>query len=390
MKRILVISPIPTHPQIAGNRTRIHRLLESLKALGHDVHFVYVNTESDSADEAAMRECWKDGFSFVPYRWPRRSLRRYATRLQFLFERGFRDLQPVDYRYDPSLDAFLHQLSAQKSFDVVIVEYIFWSRAFLCFDDRVLKILDTHDVFTRRHLLYREVGETYGWYCTSAREEAKALNRADVVIAIQEQERAYFTSLTRKEVITVGHIAPTVAPRARRRVTPHPGRRLLFLGSENGANLFGVNFFLREVLPRITAVLPDMQFVLAGKICERVGDAEGCIKLGTVADLAELYAGADIVLNPLQFSTGLSIKTVEALGHGMPVVTTPAGARGIEEGAGRAFLVAASAEEFANAVLRIARDSALAQSLSDEALRFVENWNERSLHALARILECEP
>lgn len=45
-RKILVISQTPTHPQNAGNRTRIVNFLLALKEQGHEIHFVYLNRES--------------------------------------------------------------------------------------------------------------------------------------------------------------------------------------------------------------------------------------------------------------------------------------------------------------------------------------------------------
>lgn len=382
MKRILLISPIPTHPQIAGNRTRIQRLLSSVREMGHEVHFLCVNTEPWKADEEAMMRWWGEHFHLVKYRHPPRTLKRYARRLRFLFEPGFLEILPVDYRYDDALDTILAELTRTVTFDVVIVEYIFWSKALECFDGRVLKIIDTHDVFTHRHLLFKQARQPYGWYCTTEREETKALNRADVIIAIQDREREYFSRLTTKKVITVRHLAP---------LQPLPssegmGARLLFIGSDAGTNIHGIRTFIAETFPRIRQMLPQASLHIAGQICDKIDDADGCIKLGVVDDLTSLYKNIDIVVNPIQFSTGLCIKTIEALGYGRPVVTTAAGARGLEEGAGQAFLVADSPADFANAVVRVAQGPALVRSLVHAAFRFVERWNAESLRELTDVI----
>jgi glycosyltransferase involved in cell wall biosynthesis len=385
MKRILVISPIPTHPMIAGNRARIERLLVNLKEMGHEVHFLYVNTEPEKADRAHMCSVWGENFYFFPYRYPRRTLGRYLSRFRFLFEKGFLSILPVDYQYDSSLDEFLYTLSAKKKFDVVLVEYIFWTRALECFGNNVLKILDTHDVFTRRHLLYQQAGQSYGWYCTTANEEAKGLNRADVVIAIQEKEREYFSTLTNKKIITVRHIAQLHKVPGVRSVE----KKILFVGSNSGANLHGMKDFIHDVLPRIRLILPDLQLLIAGKICDALEDAEGYIRLGEVKDLTPLYEKAGVVINPIQFSTGLSIKTIEALGHGKPVVTTSSGSKGLEEGAGRAFLVADTPEEFSRSVVNILTDPDLSSGLSRNAREFVGKWNRESLKELTDVLTSE-
>ncbi len=382
MKTILVISPIPTHPQIAGNRSRIFRLLMSLKEMGHTVHFLYVNTEPDKADEKQMAACWGDHFHFVQYRYPKRSLKRYAERLRFVFEKGFTEVFPVDYGYDTALDEYLRELSRKVSFDVVMVEYIFWSRALECFDGAQLKLLDTHDMFARRHLMYHAAGQEYGWYCTTEKEEAKGLNRADVVVAIQEEEMEYFSTLTDKKVILVRHIAPL------HRSSPalSDEKRILFVGSDAGTNIHGVKYFTTEVLPRIRPVFPDLRLLLVGKVCGKVEECEGCIKLGEVEDLTSLYNSVDLVVNPIRFSTGLSIKTIEALGHSRPVVTTSAGSRGLEEGTNKAFLVADDPQQFSESVIKVLTDPHLSSRLSQSAFEFVERWNNESLKELGSVL----
>jgi glycosyltransferase involved in cell wall biosynthesis len=382
IRKILVISPIPTHPQIAGNRTRIHRLLASLKEMGHHVHFLYVNTESDRVDQKQMVKCWGDTFYFVPYRRPKRSLKRYAGRLKFLHERGFTRIYPVDYAYDTSLDDFLHELTGRVAFDVVIVEYVFWTRALENFDPTVLKIVDTHDVFTRRHLMFLDAGQKVRWYSTTAKEETKALNRADIVIAIQQQEKQYFASLTNKKIVIVRHIAPLHRP------LPGPlgEKRILFVGSKSGHNVSGIRYFLQEIFPRVRAALPSVALKLVGGVCDAMGDVDGCLKLGEVENITAIYDSADLVVNPVQFSTGLSIKMIEALGHSKPVVTTSLGSRGLEDAANKAFLVADSPAEFSRLVIKVLTDAELSGSLSGAAYEFVKEWNKESLEELAGIL----
>jgi len=64
--KILVVSPTPTHPQNAGNRARIYRLLASLKSQGHEIHLLLDNRESlsnhvtSNADIGAMSKTWHE------------------------------------------------------------------------------------------------------------------------------------------------------------------------------------------------------------------------------------------------------------------------------------------------------------------------------------------
>jgi glycosyltransferase involved in cell wall biosynthesis len=86
-----------------------------------------------------------------------------------------------------------------------------------------------------------------------------------------------------------------------------------------------------------------------------------------------MYASAHVVINPQVSGTGLKIKSVEAISAGCAVVMNAAGADGIEEGIGTAFLVAADWAEFARDVLRILADDALRLSLERSASRFASH-----------------
>ena len=107
-------------------------------------------------------------------------------------------------------------------------------------------------------------------------------------------------------------------------------------------------------------------------------------------DLGAVYDLADLVVNPVRAGTGLNIKSIEALGRGMPMVTTPSGARGLEAGAGTAFLVADAPADLADAVVRVLVDPTIAERLSGEARRFSQRWNAAQLDELRRILSLPP
>ena len=162
---------------------------------------------------------------------------------------------------------------------------------------------------------------------------------------------------------------------------------MLFLASKNPINTNGLSFFLQEVLPKVQNQLPSVKLVLAGSICEVIDDSpKHYTKLGKVEDLGEAYQEADLVINPVCFGTGLKIKNIEALGYSMPLVTTPIGAEGMEEGAGKAFRVAESPDQFANDIIEILMNPDLYQQLSNNAYEFAHQWNESAIEALEKAI----
>jgi glycosyltransferase involved in cell wall biosynthesis len=384
-KKILVISPVPTHPLNAGNRARIHRLLLNLEEMKHEVHFLHVKREP--GDDEQMRKFLGSKFHSFPYDISQIKIDftgRIKRKLAWTFKNRHIFCYAIDDWYDRSLNEFLAKLAREISFDVVIVEYVFFSRALQCFGKNVLKIIDTHDVFTDRHRLFLNSGQQPKWYSTTAKEEAKGLQRADVIIAIKPQEKKFFSKLVDKKIITMGHAVALHKPAPGRQTSKK--KRILFVGSTNSFNIHGINLFISDIFPRVKSFYPNLELMLAGKVCKAVDDFEGCIKLGEVDDIKTAYDGADMVINPVRFGTGQCIKTIEALGYSKPVVTTSTGAEGLEDGMNKAFLVANDSEGFAKSILTILSDATFYNQLSQTAYDFAKKWNEENLSELAGIL----
>src|SRR5262249_52087287 len=79
---------------------------------------------------------------------------------------------------------------------------------------------------------------------------------------------------------------------------------------------------------------------------------------GFVPSLDAEYAAARAVVAPALAATGLAVKSVAALCHGRPVVTTSAGAAGLAVGESEGVLVASDAAAFAAAVAALLDDPA--------------------------------
>ena len=356
--------------------------MSSFKELGHDVFFFHIKREL--GDEKSMRDHWGDRYYSISYQMPKKSTRqKIVKKLRSFCDKEAVFTHSIDDWHDTSLDRSILKLSRQIEFDAVIVEYVFFSKALTCFGPKVLKVIDTHDVFTNRHMAYINNRVRPMWYSTTAREEAKGLNRADAIIAIQEKEKDFLCTLTNKKVITVGHIAPLYAPM---KDAPSTGT-ILYVGSANPINTQAINYFIKDVLPRVRQVFPNAQLLLAGRVCDTVEDSDNFTKLGELEDLKVAYDMADIVVNPIPFGTGLKIKNMEALGHSKPLVTTSIGADGLKNGVEKAFLVADTAHDFARSVVEILSDSELFRSLSQNAYYFARKYNQENLNELRKILD---
>ena len=153
-------------------------------------------------------------------------------------------------------------------------------------------------------------------------EEKIALDRSDIVIAIKESEAEFYASLTDREVISV----PFWLDQNMRRTRPTEGSdgralRVGFIGALNVVNVANMRDFLQafESSPEIEA--SPIVLDVAGDVCHHLESKHPQVNLlGRVESLEDFYDSLDVVVVPMTLSTGLKIKTGEALAFGKAVV----------------------------------------------------------------------
>lgn len=305
-KPILMVSPIPSHPQFQGNSARIYRMGRLFQLAGHPVHFVYFGLEGLTPQERKANEsCW-DAFHYIQPTGP-------------VSDKTMGDYYHVDDWFDFRVGELVEGLTEQWDYAACLVHYVWFSKVLESVPDEILKIIDTHDVFGDRHLVAKEAGFEPVWFYTSSELEAMALSRADLVLAIQEEEAKYFRTITSTPVMSLGYIIPDHwLPEP----SPHPeGKiRVGYLGSGNPFNVESVRLFEEGVL-RYPSLSERFEFHLAGAIC-REFDEKVFTCWGMVDDVADFYQEMDILLNPMVGGTGLKIKSVEVMAYNRPLMAT--------------------------------------------------------------------
>ena len=306
--RILMVSPIASHPADQGNSARIQSLGRELMARGVVCEFLLYATEGCSPAQAeAMSAFWRGGFHLVPPQPPLRSGLPGAWALD--------DWCPVHLANQV---AELHRRGRHRA---VLVHYVWMSRVLEGIGGGALRVLDTHDLFGDRHLAAREQGLDPSWFFTTPEEEARGLARADLVLAIQDAEAAILRERSAAPVLTLGHMPPLrfLATEDRSASPPPPPRAAFgYLGSANPWNVASV-----RALDAALADAPDLPWLLAGQITRRdLRLRSRPVLLGPVPEAADFYRAVECVLNPMTGGTGLKIKTVEALAAGLPVLGT--------------------------------------------------------------------
>ncbi len=203
----------------------------------------------------------------------------------------------------------------------------------------------TYDLFAQ--MLAREDDwETRRQYERWRSFETQAWRSVDRVVVMSEKDRRVVKdAVTIANGVDLERFQPSLA-------SPEP-RRLLFIGSfAHRPNVLALEFFLRDVWPRLRGVTLH---VIAGLRHERFWDLReaGVEVEGFVSDVRPAYRRAAIVIAPLVASAGTNIKIMEAMAMGKAIVSTPAGVHGLEIERGKDAVVADSAGELADEINRL-------------------------------------
>jgi hypothetical protein len=148
-------------------------------------------------------------------------------------------------------------------------------------------------------------------------------------------------------------------------------------------------FFCRQILPLVRRSLPDVTVTIVGDAPpkEVIALSSAQVRVtGWVPRVEPYLASHCLSIAPLRFGAGLKGKIVEAMGAGLPVVTTSVGAEGMELVHGGTALIADSAETFADSIVRLCTDQDLHARLSRSSLEHARaRWDPSVV--TARLLE---
>ena len=280
----------------------------------------------------------------------------------------------------------LANVIAGGDFDVLICDFIY-PAGLIDWDSGCPKILFTHNVEAelwrqqyemahhplKRFLYWKE------WRALRGAEAGYA-QKADHVLTVSEQNRAYFSRYMPEGRVST--IATGVDIDSFHQDLPHPEPdfelppAMVFTGSMDWMpNQHGILFFASEILPRIRAEVPDADLWIVGRCPSQEVLALAGPRTqvtGRVDDIRPYLRKSPVYVVPLLSGSGTRIKIFEAMAMGRAVVSTTIGAEGLPVTHGQNILIADHPREFADSVVRLLRDHELAAKLGGAARALVE------------------
>lgn len=371
--RLLFITPQPPYPPHQGTAIRNWGLLQHL-AENHTLALLTFALPGGVSAESPLRQVCSHVVTVpVPVRPTRRRLRdllagepdlagrlrsdAFVTALRALLARFEPDIAQIEglelAPYLPAIRAVAP--TAKVVYDAHNAEHLIQRRA-----------LDTDRRHPRRWLaaVYSALQVP-----RLARFEAQAARSADAVTCVSAEDSA-----------ALGRLAPGLRPILIANginvadyagVQPLPlGRTatLVFSGKmDYRPNVDAALWFAGEILPRVRAVHPSVEFHVVGQqpapAVRRLHGRDGIMISGAVPDTRPRIAAATVYVAPLRMGGGTRFKLLEAFALARPIVSTRLGAEGFGSASGRDLFLADSAHDFAAGILTLLADPALAARL---------------------------
>lgn len=398
MKILYIAHRIP-YPPNKGDKIRSFNEIKHL-ARNHELHLFCLADNPDDLQHGEILKTFCKSVTIVP-------INPTVAKLKSALSLFSRTPLSIPYFYSSKLQRGIDDLLASTSFGCIfcfsspMAAYIFRS-PYKPLKDRTVFIMDFVDVDSDKWNQYSHHEKwPLSWIyrieaVRLARFEQRIAKSFNHSVFVSKKEVSIFADdnfspLGTVTVIPNGvdyeYFSPSLPAGGHETAAPKPffdtgSPVLLFTGAmDYYANVDGVLWFTRAILPRIRAEYPDTTFWIVGSNphpgIRALDDGNRIRVTGYVEDIRPYYQAADICVVPLRLARGVQNKVLEAMAMAKPVVVTTAANQGIEAVPGEHLLIADTAEAFAGKVLEALRDNSLKTSLGKNSRDWIKtnyNW----------------
>ena len=382
--RILFLSQVLPYPVDAGPKMRSYFVLRHMVQKHEVTLLTFVRDTDKPEDIAHLAELCH---AVHPVSMHRNRLRDTKFFVQSLFTQT-----PfiIARDYVPAMADKILQLTQLETFDAVHVDQLWMAQYALIAKQSAASplklILDQHNAV---HLIPGRLaeGETNPIKQRILTREARLLANFEPEICYKFDHVVWVTEDDRRAVAAVaknGQAPSTVIPICADPSQVQPvsctsnKNRITFLGGLHWPpNAQGIVWFAQQVFPQVRSEIPEAKLTVIGKNPPAGLDGEGIEVTGYVPDLAPYLNETAAFIVPLHAGGGMRVKILDAWSWGLPVVSTTIGAEGMAIQHNENILIADTAPSFAQAVVLVLRDLAMAQRLGENGRQTIlkkYNW----------------
>jgi sugar transferase (PEP-CTERM/EpsH1 system associated) len=289
----------------------------------------------------------------------------------------------------PELAQRLWSLLDRQQFDVVHIEHLRAAHLMHNLPSAQPMVFDAVDCISllQQRTLHSSHSRLQRWLARLELQrtrayEAKLLSRSPATIVSAPEDAAALQELApdcQVRVIANGVDLDYFQPLA---VASEPATIVFSGRMAYHANVSAALYFVHQVLPLVKATHPDVRCRIVGSHPParlRALSSDPSIEVtGHVADIRQTLGRATLSVCPVTVKVGIQNKILEAMAMGVPVVTTPAGARGLLAEDGQELLIGNGPAELAQHIGCLLTNTRRRAELAQRGRAYVERHHRWS------------
>jgi len=379
--RILFLSPRQSVPARSGARLREFHFLQALGRWAEVTYLYFADPEGPALTREDLPFCREVvGIPKPP---------TYGLAKTLMGVAGRWPLPILNYSSAEMSDA-VNRVMEKTAFDVIHLDSIHmirYAQAAAARHSSLRAIYNWHNIESEAMRRYGDRIDSLArrWYAghTAAkmeRIEASILRSAFGHIVCSERERDQLLRCAPSARVAAVENGVETDYFAGAGSAPGADRRIVFVGAmDYFPNKDAAVHFAHRIWPAVRSRLGEIELAIVGTNpgpeVLALGTLPGVRVTGSVPDVRPWYAGALAAVVPLRTGGGTRLKILEAIAAGVPVVSTPLGAEGLDVVDGESVLLAdeEDARGWAELLWTLAESPGRRQGLIEAGLRLVRN-----------------
>lgn len=389
-KKVLLFFTQNPYPGKTGTHKRCLTIISALQQLGcHVTFFSHAEYGPYKWDQDSHRFFEEKDVTVVLYK---------SNEADEVFSANAHAKNPnhlnLAYHCPPGLVAQFKNVYNSVKPDIVFIFYAYSSGLLSAIDPSIcLTIMDSIDLVSLSSMLQHRLSALLGpppynplqvnsavvdedffkqFSLEANADEFSLYDLYDYTLVVSQHEASEIAKNTRKTKVEYLPITFSV-PARRNNYAGDP----VFVAADNLFNVQAYMYLACRIVPILVQINSQFQLKVVGEITKNLVPIRGMDFKGFVPDLRELYESACCAVCPIIGGTGMSVKVIEAMAHGVPVVVLRNNTQESLVRHGVDGFIANNAEEFACYLMLLYNDRELCARMGAAAREaVVQNFSD--------------
>jgi glycosyltransferase involved in cell wall biosynthesis len=200
--------------------------------------------------------------------------------------------------------------------------------------------------------------------------EGGLLSRANIVLSVTKKDISIFKDIYDLDQSKF-YFAPHIINIPQISWKGFESNHVVFIGSIYGPN----NEAILKILD-LAKIFPQLIFDVIGNVrVTKLKKTSNLILHGTVDDKTKdrIMSNSLLALNPVTEGSGRNVKMLDYLAHGLPIISTPIGARGFQDYNISSAIIVCELDKFAQEIEKMLKERPKTKTISEESLKLYHN-----------------